>query len=262
MRIREYGGDVPKPMVPVGRQPILWHLMRIYAHYGHRDFVLCLGHKAAAIKEFFLSYNEAIGNDFVLDGGEVRLLRRDMDDWRITFVDTGLHSSVGERLMAVRDHLYGEEMFLANYADGLSDVPVPDMIRFAQEKDAVATFLSGRPPYSFHLVHHDHDGTVWDISAVQETQMRINTGWFVLRHDIFDYMRPGEELVVEPFHRLIAEQKLAAYAYDGFWACMDTFKEKKLLDDIWERGEAPWEVWNHAAGRDGLSAEPTLAIPR
>lgn len=262
MRIREYSSDVPKPMIPVGRQPILWHVMRYYAHYGHKDFILCLGHQAEVIKEFFLNYNEARSNDFVIDQGQVRLLGSDMNDWRITFVDTGLHASVGERLMAVRDHLAGEEMFLANYADGLTGAHLPDMIRFAQDRDAVATFLSGKPPYSFHIVHHDHEGAVWEISAVKETAMRLNCGWFVLRQEIFDYMLPGEELVAEPFRRLISENRLAAYAYDGFWACMDTFKEKQLLDDIWQSGEAPWEIWKRpAAERDGASGEAALAIP-
>jgi len=262
MRIRDYSSEVPKPMIPVGRQPILWHVMRYYAHFGHKDFILCLGHQAEAIKEYFLEYSEARTNDFVLDRGKVELMGSDMRDWRITFMDTGMESSVGERLMAVRHLLDGEEMFLANYADGLTGAHLPDMIQFAKDRAAVATFLSGKPPYSFHIVHHDHNGEVWEISSVEETGMRINCGWFVLTPEIFDYMEPGDELVTAPFRRLIGESRLAAYAYDGFWACMDTFKEKQLLDDIWRRGDAPWEVWkHHGPQRDGASGSTTLTIP-
>ena len=245
MRIREHAGPVPKPMVRIGYRPILWHVMKYYAHYGHRDFILCLGHGADHIKDYFVRYDETVSNDFVLTGGgEVRLLRSDIHDWRITFVDTGLDACVGERLLAVRPFLGDDERFLANYADGVTDAPLDDVVAFAERHDKAATFLGVRPNYTSHVVRHDADGAVTDIQHVTEAGLRINGGFFVLHRRVFDYMRPGEELVHEPFRRMIAAGDLATYAYDGFWACMDTFKEKRMLEDVYNRGDAPWAVWD------------------
>ncbi len=245
MRLREYSETIPKPMVSIGYRPILWHVMRYYAHYGHKDFILCLGYKADSIKQYFLKYDETISNDFVLSGGakNVELLSSDIHDWRMTFVDTGLNSNIGMRLKAVEKYLSGEDMFLANYTDVLTDAPLPKLVEFMQNKGKVASFLSVQPTQSFHLVSLHNGGDVRSIQHVAEAGMRINGGFFVLRNEIFRYLRPGEELVHEPFQRLIAEKNLVSYAYDGFWACMDTFKERQLLEDMYSRGETPWEVW-------------------
>ena len=249
MRLRDFSETVPKPMVPVGYRPILWHVMRYYAHFGHKDFILCLGHKADSIKKYFLEYDETISNDFVLSEGgrKVDLLASDIHDWKITFVDTGLSSNIGMRLRAVQSYLNEEEMFLANYSDGLSDLPLPTMIEFIKRQpEAVACFAGIAPYASYHLVTLKEDGLVQNIRHVKDCGMRINGGYFVLRREIFDWMRPGEELVQEPFQRLAAAGKLLSYAYDGFWACMDTFKDKQLLEDLYARGQVPWEVWkNH-----------------
>jgi glucose-1-phosphate cytidylyltransferase len=246
LRMREEAQGTPKPMVTVGYRPILWHVMRSYAHYGHKDFILCLGYKGDAIKRYFLEYNEAVSNDFVLSGAgrQVSLLKTDIEDWRITFVDTGLQSNIGQRLKAVEKHLAGEHMFLANYSDGLTDLPLPDMIDRFKQSAAVGAFLAVRPSASFHVVQHDSSGLVSSIGHVGESGLRINGGYFVFRSTIFEYLRPGEDLVEAPFHRLIAEGKLLAYPYDGFWACMDTFKERQLLEDLYGNGRAPWMVWN------------------
>jgi glucose-1-phosphate cytidylyltransferase len=245
MRLRDYSESIPKPMVPVGYRPILWHVMRYYAHHGHKDFILCLGYKADVIKHYFLEYDETISNDFVMaDGGKrVDLLASDIQDWKITFVDTGLNSNVGQRLKAVQPFLEGEPMFLANYSDGVSDLPLPEQLEFFQRQDAVACFAGVAPTQSFHLVKAESSGRVNTISHVKELGMRINGGFFVMRQEIFDWMRPGEELVQEPFQRLAAAGKLVSYNYDGFWACMDTFKDKQLLEDLYTRGQVPWEVW-------------------
>jgi glucose-1-phosphate cytidylyltransferase len=218
--------------------------MRFYAHYGHRDFILCLGHQGEAIKQFFLEYNEAMANDFTMTGGgsAVQLHRSDTHDWKITFVDTGLTSNIGERLRRVQQHLEGEEIFLANYSDGLTDLPLDDYLSFALKEDKVACFVSVQPTTSFHVVQTNPDGLVTDIRPVSEST-RINCGYFVLKREIFDYMEPGDELVVEPFHRLIKKKQLVAYEYDGFWECMDTFKDKQQLDDMYARGDTPWTVW-------------------
>ena len=246
MRLREYSENIPKPMVPVGSRPILWHVMRYYAHFGHKDFILCLGYKGDGIKKYFLEYEETVSNDFVLSEGgkKVDLLSSDIHDWKITFVDTGMGSNIGMRLSAVRPYLAGEEMFLANYSDGLSDLPLPRMIEFMNRQPQAAACFAGVAPYaSYHLAGLEDDGKVKSIKHVKDWGMRINGGYFVLRAEIFDWMRPGEELVQEPFQRLCAAGKLVSYAYDGFWACMDTFKDKQLLEDLYAHGQVPWEVW-------------------
>ena len=251
LRIRDEAG-LPKPMVTVGYRPILWHVMRTYAHYGHKDFILCLGYRGDVIKRYFLEYNEAVSNDFVLTGAgrQVSLLKTDIEDWRITFVDTGLNSNIGQRLKAVEKHLAGEHMFLANYSDGLTDLPLPDMIETFKKSDAVGAFLAVKPSASFHVVSHDAGGRVSAIGHVGESGLRINGGYFIFRRTIFEYLKPGEDLVDEPFHRLIEQEKLLAYPYDGFWACMDTFKEQQSLEDLYSTGRAPWMVWNsHLPGQ-------------
>jgi glucose-1-phosphate cytidylyltransferase len=245
MRLRDYSESIPKPMVPVGYRPILWHIMRYYAHFGHKDFILCLGYRADSIKQYFLKYDETVSNDFVMSQGgrQIDLLTSDIQDWKITFVDTGVHSNVGMRLKAVQPFLEGEEMFLANYSDGLSDLPLPEMIDYFRARDAVACFAGVCPTQTFHLVKVEEGGRVSSIQHVKDVGMRINGGFFVFRQEIFDWMEEGEELVEAPFQRLAAARKLLAYPHDGFWACMDTFKDKQLLDDIYTRGRVTWEVW-------------------
>lgn len=247
-RLRDYSEAIPKPLVPIGYRPIIWHLMKYYAHYGHRDFILCLGHKADVIKDYFLNYNEALSNDFVLSDGckNVHLLNHDLRDWRITFVDTGLHSNIGQRLKAVEKHLAGEEVFMANYSDGLTDVHLPTFIEHFHRHDKVASFLAVPPSYSFHLVEQHSDQTVERIHSIHDSGFLMNGGFFIFKQEIFCYLRDGEELVLQPFQRLIQEKQLISYAHKGFWACMDTFKEKQNLDEIYARGEAPWQVWCRA----------------
>lgn len=246
MRLREYSESIPKPMVTVGYRPILWNLMRYYAHFGHKEFILCLGYKADYVKKYFHEYDETVSNDFVLSQGgkKIDLLASDIQDWQITFVDTGMNSNIGQRLKLVQRYVGGDEMFLANYSDGLSDLPLPAMISYFESRpDAVACFAGVKPTSSFSLVQVEDGGEVRNIRHVQDSGMRINGGFFVFRDRIFDYMRDGEELVEEPFRRLAARRKLLAYEYDGFWACMDTFREKQLLEDMYSRGQVPWEVW-------------------
>ena len=245
MRMREYSESLPKPMVPIGYRPILWHVMKYYAHYGHKDFVLCLGYQADVIKRYFLEYDECVSNDFVLSKGgkDVQLLGQDIDDWRMTFVDTGLTSNIGMRLKAVEKMVRDEEYFLANYTDGLSDIPLPQVIETLKRSGKVACFVAVRPKASFHLIDSDGSGIVRGIEHIRSAGNRINGGFFVFRREIFEYLKPGEELVEQPFQRLIAEGQLIAYPHDGFWGCMDTFKEKQELDDIFGRGKAPWAVW-------------------
>jgi len=248
MRLREFSETIPKPMVNIGYRPILWHVMKYYAHYGHKDFILCLGYGADFIKNYFLNYNECVSNDFVLsEGGKsLQLFNSDIDDWNITFADTGTVSNIGQRLKAVEKYLKGEEMFLANYSDGLTDVPLDQQIEQFQSEQRVASFLCVKPNLSFHFVTLSSGGVVEAIKDVARSDIRINGGYFVFRNNIFNYMEDGEELLYEPFQRLVEQKQLLAYKYDGFYACMDTFKDKQTLDDIYASGRAPWQVWNHS----------------
>jgi len=247
MRMREYSENLPKPMVPIGYRPILWHVMKYYAHYGHKDFILCLGYKADVIKQYFLEYNECISNDFVLSKGgkQIDLLSSDISDWNITFVDTGLTSNIGMRMKAVQKHVENEEMFLANYTDGLSDVPLPLTIENFKKSKNVASFVAVKPRASFHMIETDAEGSVTGINHVTGAGARINGGFFVMRPELFNYIKDGEEMVERPFQRLIAEKKLMAHKHDGYWACMDTFKERQELEDVYSKGNAPWALWNH-----------------
>jgi glucose-1-phosphate cytidylyltransferase len=248
LRLREAGETLPKPMVHIGYRPILWHVMKYYAHFGHKDFILCLGHRGDAIKSYFLNYNECVSNDFVLTGaGQTpELFHRDIDDWRITFVDTGLNANIGQRLKAVEKHLAGEDEFLANYSDGLTDLPLPDQLDDFHRHGKIGTFVCIRPNLSYHVVSLCDGSIVTGIEDMNQSSIRINGGYFIFRKDIFRYIRAGEELVHEPFRRLVQERQLMAYPYDGFWAAMDTFKDKQHLEDLYAGGAAPWEVWKTA----------------
>jgi len=248
-RLKEYSETIPKPMVDIGYRPIMWHLMRYYAHFGHKDFILCLGYRGDIIRNYFLSYNEAISNDFILsDGGRtIQLLNHDIADWTITFVDTGLNSNIGQRLKAVQKYLEGEEVFMANYTDGLSDLNLPDYVDFFSRSGKIGGFISVLPSQSFHIVSVREDGVVEKIEPVHKSNLWINAGFFIFKNEIFNYMREGDELVVDPFSRLIEQQQLVSYKHHGFWACMDTFKEKKMFDDMYAGGQMPWAVWETAS---------------
>jgi glucose-1-phosphate cytidylyltransferase len=244
-RLKEYSETIPKPMAEIGYRPIIWHLMRYYAHFGHKDFILCLGYRGDYIKNYFLNYNECLSNDFVLSNGgrQVHLYNHDIEDWTITFVDTGLNANLGQRLMVVKPYLEGEEYFMANYADGLSNLDLDSYLDNYYRQDKTASFLAVQPSQSFHVVSFGENTLVQSIQPVVNADLWINGGFFVFKQAIFDYMQPGEELVVEPFQRLIAKQDLVAYRNPGFWACMDTLKEKMMFDEMYSKGSTPWAVW-------------------
>jgi glucose-1-phosphate cytidylyltransferase len=170
-------------------------------------------------------------------------LKSDIDDWNITFVDTGLHSNVGQRLRAVRKFVENEPMFLANYSDGLTDLHLPTMIEYCTARDKCASFASVKPSLSFHVVTTREDSLVTSICSAVQSDIWINGGYFVFKRDIFNYIYEEEELVEQPFNRLIQEEQLLGYRYEGFWSALDTFKDKQRLDDLYGKGGAPWEVW-------------------
>jgi glucose-1-phosphate cytidylyltransferase len=247
MRLREYSESIPKPMVEIGYRPILWHVMKYYAHYGHKEFILCLGHKADAVKKYFLKYDECTSNNFVLTNGgkDLELLNSDINDWKITFVDTGLRSNIGQRLLAVQKYLGEDEMFLANYADGLTDLDFPNYLQLFLSSHRVAAFVSVKPTQSFHVVNFSSDGEMAGITPLGGSNIWINGGFFIFKKEIFQYIKEGEELVVEPFKRLISDKQLMTLRYDGFWVAMDTFKDKQFLDELVSSDAAPWEVWKN-----------------
>jgi glucose-1-phosphate cytidylyltransferase len=257
-RLRDYSDLTPKPMVNIGYRPILWHVMKYYAHFGHRDFILCLGYKADVIKNYFRHYDETVSNDFVLSkGNKIELLNSDIDEWRITFVDTGTSASIGQRLAAVEPYLEGEDAFLANYADGLTDLDLDMYLKDVLPTGKTATFLSVRPTNTFHVVSVQDGGLVTSIAPVSDSDVWINGGYYVFRRGIFDWIHEEEDLVFEPFARLIDRRDLLAYRYRGFWTAMDTFKDKETLDSMYARGNAPWEVWR---GDDGNVATVPLSL--
>jgi glucose-1-phosphate cytidylyltransferase len=245
MRVREAGENTPKPIVPVGDRPILWHVMKYYAHFGHKDFILCLGYRAEVIKNYFVNYSEFVSNDFVLFNGgrSVTVFNRDIEDWTITFVDTGANANIGQRLKTVEKYLDGETEFLANYSDNLTDFNLAELIDAFHRDNKTAAFLCVRPSTSCHFVSLGGGGLVEEIRTSSESNMWINGGYFVFKRSIFDYIKAGEELVHEPFHRLIADKQLMGYTYGGFWKSMDTFKEKQELDELYGKGIAPWQLW-------------------
>jgi glucose-1-phosphate cytidylyltransferase len=249
-RLREHSETIPKPLVNVGYRPMIWHLMRYYAHFGHKEFILCLGYRGDLIREYFLDYREAMSTNFTLHGNRVELLGPGIEDWKITFVDTGMHANLGQRLLRVRHLVENEEMFLANYSDGLSDLPLNDYIGKARASGATASLVAVRPSQSFHAVRTGPDGLVTAVENVGASDYWVNAGFFCLKREIFDYMRPDEELVEAPFGRLIAQRKLFALHYSGFWAAMDTFKDKINLDRMEARGTCPWMVWAQESARE------------
>jgi glucose-1-phosphate cytidylyltransferase len=196
-------------------------------------------------------------------GGRRRVepLQKDISDWRITFVDTGINSNIGERLLAVKPFLRGEDAFLANYSDGLTDFPLPTLVDGFRSGSQIASFLSVRPNTSFHFIRRREDGTVTSIDDCLGADVWINGGYFALRREIFDYMRPGDELVVEPFQRLIAEGRLSTLRYDGFWRCVDTFKDLQELERLDGQGRAPWNQWRRAADTSVDAARRADAAP-
>jgi glucose-1-phosphate cytidylyltransferase len=246
MRMRSGPDSLPKPMQTIGHRPVLWHVMRYYAHFGHTEFIIALGHGAAAVKDYFLNYDEAVSNDFVIrnGGAEVIPLRSDISDWTITFVDTGVSTAIGERLRRVRPFLEDDEIFLANYGDVLTDAPMNEIVADFEKSDMVGSLLAVKPQDSFHVVELGEDNRIGSFTAVADMDMRINGGYFVLRQQIFDYLNEGEDLVMNACVRAAAEGKMRAIPYDGFWAPMDTLKERAALEEMHREGQCPWMLWS------------------
>ena len=260
MRMRADNQSLPKPMTTIGSRPVLWHVMRYYAHFGHKEFILCLGHGAEAVKDYFLKYRETTSNDFVLrrGGDDVEMLGTDISEWTISFIDTGIDTAIGERLRRVRPYLEGEEIFLANYGDVLTDAPLNDLIAEFAESDAAAQLLAVKPQDSFHVVDIMGGSSVTGLTPVADMPMRINGGYFVLRQAIFDYLNEGEDLVLDACIRAAKDGRMRAAQYKGFWAPMDTLKERSALEAQYRRGDSPWALWRERPVELG---RPVVDVP-
>lgn len=247
MRMRNGIDDtIPKPMQMLGPRPLIWHVMRYYAHFGHTEFVLCLGYGAEHIKNYFLTYQESASNDFVIRNGKVELLQTDISDWSITFVDTGTESPIGERLRRVRRFVENDEYFLANYADVLTDAPLNDIIDEVKAAGALASMLIVPPQSSFHCVDIDPGAgaaKITGITPVSRLPIWENGGYFVLSSKALDLITENCDLVEDVCGRLAEDGNLYGYKHLGFWKPADTFKERAELEAAYRNGNRPWALW-------------------
>lgn len=258
LRMRSGVDSAPKPMMSVGDRPVLWHIMRYYAHFGHTEFILCLGYGASSVKQYFLHYDETQSNDFVLSKGgqRIELLDSDISDWRISFVDTGIETAIGERLRRVRHLLEDDEVFLANYGDVLTDAPMDTILADFLASENVASLLAVPPQASFHVIGVGEDSKVNGITPVDTMPMWINGGYFCLRQEIFDHLDEGEDLVMDAFPRIAEQGRLRAVRYNGFWAPMDTLKERSSLEQMDRSGNAPWKLWAKTTAKPSVDGVP------
>ena len=242
-RLSEYTETIPKPMVTIGGRPILWHIMRRYAHSGHKDFYLALGYKAEVIKEYFLNYR-SLNSDFTVDlsSGKIEPLQTDDADWRVTLVHTGLESMTGGRVKRLQSFI-GNEPFMLTYGDGVADIDLNALLKFHKSHGKMVTVSAVHPGARFgELVINESK-----VNSFQEKpqmgQGWINGGFFVIQPEFFDLIS-GDETILEgkPLEQAARMGELMAYKHDGFWQCMDTKRDRDMLEDLWQKGSAPWKV--------------------
>jgi len=248
-RIREASESLPKPLLPIGGRPILWHIMKGYAQHGFRDFVLCLGYKGWLIKEFFLNY-QCMSSDLRVtlgDGGRTEILGpRPEEDWRITLADTGEASMTGSRLASIRKYIEPDDLMMLTYGDGVADVDIKRLVAFHRAHGKVATVTAVRPPGRFGELSLSGEEVMEFNERPQATGGLINGGYFVFdAKRIWDYVDADPSCILEnaPMQALVRARQLAAYEHDGFWQPMDTPREFKLLNEMWSSGRAPWKTW-------------------
>ncbi|MFQ6111926.1 MAG: glucose-1-phosphate cytidylyltransferase [Nitrospinota bacterium] len=244
-RLREYTESIPKPMLHVGDRPILWHIMKSYAHYGFRDFILCLGYRGGAIKDYFVHYDDWKHHDFRLSGGRVENslpVENDVHQWSITFADTGLDTNTGGRIKRIEKYI-DEDCFFATYGDGLSDIDLRELLAFHRRSGKIATVTCVNPRFHFGLFEFNSKGEIVGFQEKPTLDHWVNGGFFVFGRAIFDYLEPNSVLEREPMERLAREGQLAAHKFTGFWKCMDTYKDREELNALWKRDDCPWRVW-------------------
>lgn len=249
-RIRDVSDQIPKPMIPVGPYPILWHIMRGYAAEGFKDFVLCLGHKGSVIKDFFLNYREMVSTftiDYANGGAITHENGHDPIDWRVTLAETGEDTMTGSRVKRVHRYVGDDDTFLLTYGDGVSDVEIRRAVDFHHRHGRVMTVCGVRPPGRFGEIECEGDGRILEFNEKpQATGGRISGGFFVCNRRLFDYLdgeRVDEVLETEPMRRLAQDGQLMMHAHDGFWQCMDTYRDYAFLNDLYNSGKAPWVKW-------------------
>ena len=248
-RIRDVADDIPKPMIPVGHFPILWHIMKYYAAWQHREFILCLGYKGNLIKDFFFNY-DIRAQDFTLTlGGERAVLchtTHEEIDWKVTLADTGNNSMTGARVRQIRKYILPDENFLLTYGDGVGDVDLDKLVRFHKAHGKIMTVTGVRPPARFGELVSDKSGRVLEFNEKPQTSGgRISGGFFVCRSALFDYLDDREDLVLEnePMRQLVKDGQMMVYEHDGFWHPMDTARDYALLNSLFNSGKAPWVIW-------------------
>jgi glucose-1-phosphate cytidylyltransferase len=243
-RIRDVADNIPKPMIPIGRNPILWHIMKYYASYGHKDFILCLGYKGQVIKDFFLNY-EAHTKDFTIELGRTGAIQyhtdHDESDWRVTLADTGLEAMTGARIAKVRKYI-GDEDFMLTYGDGVGDIDLEQLLSFHRNHGKALTVTGVRPPGRFGELMAEKGQVVEFNEKPQATGGRISGGFFVASPKLFSYLDDREDLVFEkgPMRKLVSDGQMMVFEHDGFWQPMDTNREYQILNSLYEEGSAPW----------------------
>ncbi len=244
-RIAEYTETIPKPMVEIGGQPILWHIMNIYVHYDYSDFVIALGYKSELIKEYFLNYH-TLKSDFTVDlaNGHIAHQRQEPLDWKVTLVDTGLNSMTGGRVKRLEDYV-DDQTFMLTYGDGVASVDVSKLVEFHKSHGKMATITAVHPPARFGELQINEDQQVFAFKEKPQTQRGwINGGFFVLEPQFLDLIDEDSTILEKsPLERAAQEGELMAYYHNGFWQCMDTVRDRNVLQNLWETNVAPWKVW-------------------
>ena len=261
MRLQQETEFRPKPLVEIGGRPILWHIMKMYAYCGFREFILCLGYRGNMIKDYFLNY-EAINNNFTIHLGKNHRLdyhdEHEEQDFRITLADTGLDVQTGSRVARVRRYLGDDDAFMVSYGDGVADLDVRGLLEFHNAHGRIATVTTVRPVTRWGVIESEPSGRVARFSEKPQVEGWVSIGHFVFDRRIFDYLREDPDLVLEgePMERLVQDGQLMAYRHEGFYHAMDTYREFKLLNDMWDAGNAPWRTW----GRPDASGPPSHGL--
>ncbi len=246
-RLQEKTESIPKPLIEIGGRPILWHIMKIYSHYGFNDFVLLLGYKGDKIKEYFVDGDRWRRHNFTLSTApgcepKLELLNQDADDWRITFLDTGLETNTGGRIKKAEPYIDGDS-FLVTYGDGVADIDIPELVRTHHRHGKSATVTAVTPLSQFGIMRLNGDGAVREFMEKPRMKDWVNGGFFVFNRDVFDYLQEDSVLEREPLQRLAEADRIRAYQHSGFWACMDTYKDAVTLDNLWNTKQARWKLW-------------------
>ncbi|KUG24157.1 glucose-1-phosphate cytidylyltransferase [hydrocarbon metagenome] len=249
-RIRDVSENIPKPMIPIGGRPILWHIMKIYGHYGFNRFILCLGYKGEIIKEFFLNYY-AMVNDVTVDlskpNGYAYHDTKDIENWEVTLVDTGANTMTGARIARIKRFLDNDENFMLTYGDGLADIDISKLLLFHESHDKLVTITGVHPASRFGEMVVESDGKISSFAEKpQVSEGRINGGFFVMRTAFIDrYLSEDPHLILEqyPLTQCTKDNQLMAFNHDGYWQPMDTSREYEAINSLWDKGKAPWKVW-------------------